>query len=191
MMIFALQGSPRPQGNTQTVLEMVLAGAAEAGAQTDLVQISEIEVRSGCLECFSCQQVPDEPGCVVEDQIQDVIGKMLAADVIVLATPVFCFSPAWHLKMAMDRFFCLFKIDGPDGYRTLLEGRKMAAVITAGGGENDGADLVQEVCRRLAEFSRTDWLGAFVATKVKDPASIRADEALCQRAREFGRQLLP
>ena len=65
----------------------------------------------------------------------------------------------------------------------------MAAVITAGGGDDDGADLVTETCRRMAEFAQARWLGAFVAARVESPDSIRADAELVDRARAFGRQL--
>lgn len=189
MKILALHGSPRPKGNTQAVLEIVLAAAEQAGADIETIRLSELNNLTGCTECFACQEKTDEPGCPIDDDIQPILEKALRADVIVWATPVFCWSPAWLAKMAMDRFFCMFKFEESGDYKCLIEGRKMAAVITAGGGEDDGADLVKETCRRMAEFSKTEWLGAFVAGQVKDPDAIRADADLVERARAFGREL--
>ena len=190
MKILAIQGSPRREGNTQTVLDLVLEGIREGGAETETVQLSEIKIRSGCLECFSCQQVADEPGCVIQDDMQDVLAKVLESDAVVWAIPVFCWSPSWLAKMAMDRFYCMFKFKKNGQFDSLVEGSKVAAVITAGGGEDDGADLVQETCKRLAEFGKGEWLGALVAANVASPEAIRADEALVERARQFGRELL-
>ncbi|MGB2985643.1 MAG: flavodoxin family protein [Phycisphaerae bacterium] len=189
MKILALLGSPRPQGNTQAVLEIILAAAGQAGADTETIQLSELNDLTGCRECFACQQKADEPGCAIEDDMQAVLDKTLKADVIVWATPVFCWSPAWPLKMAMDRSFCMFKFHEDGDYDCLLKGRKMAAVITAGGGDEDGADLVMEICRRMGDFSKTQWLGAFVASRVETTDGIRADAKLVERARAFGRQL--
>jgi multimeric flavodoxin WrbA len=189
MRIVALQGSPRAEGNTQTVLDMVLEGARQAGAQTETVKLVELEDFRGCMECFGCQGTADKPDCQVEDDMLVVLGKLMKADVIVWATPVFCWSPAWPLKMAMDRFFCMFKFQEDGEIRSLVEGRRMAAVVTAGGTESDGADLVQEICRRLVEFSRCKWEGTFVAAEVKDVESIRKDAALAKRARAFGKKL--
>lgn len=189
MKILAIQGSPRPEGNTQAVLDIVLDAAAEAGATTEVIQLAEYQDLAGCIECFACQQTPDAPGCVVEDDMQDVLAKIIKADVIVLATPVFCWSPTWYLKMALDRFYCLFKFESETDVRCLIEGRKMAAVISAGGDENDGADLVVQTFERMAKFAKTEWLGALVAANVKTPESIRADAALVQRARVFGKRL--
>lgn len=189
MNILALQGSPRRQGNTQTVLDIVLQAARRAGAETEVVELSRLQNVSGCIECKACKQKPNEPGCALDDDIQNLLGKALESDVVVWATPVFCWSPTWLAKMAMDRFYCMFKY-GEDGQvNSLMQGRKMAAVITAAGGADDGADLVEETCRRLAVFSRCDWLGALVAAGVRDPETIRADTDLIERARQFGGQL--
>jgi multimeric flavodoxin WrbA len=121
--------------------------------------------------------------------MQPVLEKALRADLIVWATPVFCWSPSWLIKMAMDRFFCMFKLGDGDDVKSLLRGKKTAAVITAGGGADEGADLVTETCRRMAEFAQGAWVGALVAAEVTDPSGIRDDADLMERARSFGRGL--
>lgn len=189
MKILALQGSPRAEGNTQALLEMVLDAATAAGAEAECIHLAGLDNLTGCGECQACQGRLDEPGCSIDDDMQPILAQAIAADVIVWATPVFIASPAWPLKMAMDRFFCMFKFVGDDVVKCLLEGRKMAAVVTAGGDEDEGADLVTEICRRLADFSRNEWLGALVAANVESAAGIRADADLIERARAFGRQL--
>jgi len=189
MRILALQGSPRVKGNTQTVLDLVLRSAREAGARVETVLLGKLKDISGCLECYGCQTEPTEPGCHVQDDLLPVLGKAMKADLIVWATPVFCWSPAWPLKLAMDRFFCTFKFGEGGTYTSLLKGRKMAAVVTSGGGEEDGADLVTETFRRMAKFSQAKWLGAFVVPHAANPAAIRGDQALAKRAAAFGRKL--
>lgn len=190
MRILALQGSPRPQGNTQTVLSAVLEGAAEANVRTETIHLASLRQLTGCRECFTCQQTPDGPGCPVQDDMYDVLNKALKADVLIWATPVFCWTVAWPLKLAMDRFFCMFKLGADQNLtKCLLAGRKMAAVITAGGDETDGADLVTETCRRFAEYGQITWLGTFIATAVKTPEGILANTGLIERARNFGRRL--
>ncbi len=189
MNILALQGSPRVGGNTQAVLDMVIAAAEEAGAQTETIQLANLKDLTGCKECYACQKKPDEPGCAVKDDMQAVYGKMLEAELVVWAMPVFCWSPSWLAKMAMDRLFCMFKFQDGGDVNCLLAGRKMAAVITAGGGGDDGADLVTETCRRIAEYSKVHWLGALTAANVESPETIRADKDLVERADAFGKQL--
>ncbi len=189
MKILAIQGSPRPEGHTQALLDVVMTEAAEAGASVETIQLAEYHDLSGCIECFACQHTPDAPGCVVEDEMQEVLRKTVEADVIVLATPVFCWSPSWYLKMAMDRFYCLWKFKEPGQVKCLIAGHKMAAVITAGGPQADGADLVQETIKRLANFAQTDWLGALIATNVQKHDDILKSDELIQQAKDFGRKL--
>jgi len=189
MKILALQGSPRRKGNTQTVLDIILTAAGQAGAETETIQLADLKNLTGCMECFACQQNTEEPSCAIDDDMQPILEKAIRSDVIVWATPVFCWSPAWPLKMAMDRFYCTFKFGEGNDFKCLLQGLKMAAVITAGGGEDDGADLVTETCKRLTNLSQGEWLGAFVAAHVESAAGIHADAGLVERAREFGRKL--
>ena len=189
MKILALLGSPRPNGNTRAVLDHVLEGAERAGAEVELVDLSKLEDITGCCECYVCQQSPDEPGCAVDDDMQEILSKALTADLLILATPVFCWSMSWLLKMAVDRMYCMFKFGGED-VRSLLEGRRMAGVITAAGEENDGANKVTETFTQLAKFSKCKWLGSFVAARVETQEAIRADRDLCTRAAEFGRELV-
>lgn len=189
MKILAIQGSPRLDGNTQAVLDIVLQAAEQAGGETTLLWLSQLDDLSGCRECNACQTKPDEPGCPIQDGMQPWLNKVLENDVIVWATPVFCWSPSWLVKMATDRCHCYFKQRKDGEITSLIEGRKIAAVITAGGGPNDGADLVQETYRRLAGFGKCNWLGALVAANVKSVTAIRADQDLTARAQQFGRQL--
>lgn len=189
MNVLALLGSPRPDGNTRAVLDSVLEGARQAGAATELIELVSLENLSGCMECFVCQQTPDAPGCAVDDDMQEILAKALTADVLVLATPVFCWSMSWLLKAAVDRFYCMFKF-GDQEVRCLLESHGLAGVITAGGGEDDGADAVTESLHRLAQFSNSRWLGTFLAANATTPEELRADEDLRSRAREFGQALV-
>ncbi|MHC4695921.1 MAG: flavodoxin family protein [Planctomycetota bacterium] len=190
MKILAIQGSPRPKGNTQAVLDLVLDAAREAGASVDVVRLSKLKNISGCRECNTCKKTPDEIGCALDDDILGVLRQSLESDLVLWATPVFCWAPSWLIKMPQDRYYSLFKYKEDGTVNSLMKGRKMAAVITAGGDENDGADLVSETCRRLCAFSQCDWVGALIAAEVKNPDTIRADTKLVDRARRFGTQLV-
>ena len=189
MKILALQGSPRAAGNTQTLLDAVLAEAMNAGAATEVIQLSRLDDLTGCHECYACQQYTTEPGCALDDDMMQIYSRALTSDVLVWATPVFCWSPSWLLKMVMDRFFCMFKF-GDHEVTSLLEGRRSAAVITAGGKADDGARMVEEIFQHFARFARSEWLGTLTALEIAESADLRADEALMTRARDFGRLLV-
>jgi multimeric flavodoxin WrbA len=191
MKVLVLQGSPRRSGNTQAVLDAVLAPMREAGAEIEEIFAAELKI-SGCRECFACQ-APDRraaAGCGIRDDMTDIYLKALDADLIIVATPVFCWGMTAQLKTVCDRFFCFHKFEGHN-YTSLLRGKRFALVLTSAGDEFDGADLVVEQFRRFVEYARAEDAGRLAVCSVESPDRIRADAAIMARASEFGRSLLP
>jgi len=188
MNILVIQGSPRPQGNTAVVLESVLAPARAAGHAVEEVRVCDIETH-GCRECFACQEVPDEPGCSQDDALTPVIARIRAADLVVWALPVFCWGWPSPIKCVIDRLYCVHKF-GTEPYKVLIEGKKMALVVTAGGDEYDGADVCVMTYEKFVAFARCKSKGRLVAGNLGDPVATRADAELARRARKFGESLL-
>ena len=188
MKVLAIQGSPRKSGNTHALLDLALESATKAGAAVEVVEVHELGSIFGCVECYACQKDRRQPSCAIDDRINEVLDRMLAFDVIVWATPVFCWSPSWLAKIVMDRLYAMFKFDDA-GVTSLLAGRKMAAVITAAGGPSDGAHMVEEAYRQLAAFSQCTWLGALVAANATEPEAIRSNADLTEAAATFGNRL--
>jgi multimeric flavodoxin WrbA len=102
MRIVAFNGSPRgAQGNTHLMVTEFLAGAAEAGADTENVLLAEkhIEHCSGCFTCWT--RTPGE--CRIQDDAGELLEKFTAADVVVFATPVHTDNVTGLLKTFIDR----------------------------------------------------------------------------------------
>ena len=192
MNVLALQGSPRRDGHTQALLDLVLAGAEQAGATTETIHIAELKNLEGCRECYACQSSPDEPACATEDDMQVILQKVLAARRHrARHAGVLLVAGLGPLKMVIDRDVTACSSSTTRGMSAACwRGQKLAGVITAGGGPGDGADLTEEVLRRFALFSNSPWAGAVVAPNVKGPRSVTDDAALAARARQFGAQLV-
>jgi multimeric flavodoxin WrbA len=188
MKVVAIQGSPRRGGNTEIVLESVLAGLTEASpVHLKVVRAADKEI-SGCQECFTCQTVKDTPGCAIQDDMREVYSDLLEADLVILASPVFCWGVTAQLKAILDRMYACFKFDETPP-RFLLTGKKMALVITSGGGPNDGANLCEAMYDQLVSFGQSSDGGRLICPLMKGPSQTRRDGALLARAKEFGRSL--
>lgn len=97
--VLGLFGSPRRGGNTDLLLEEMLKGAEEAGAQIERIRISGLEF-SPCIECHGC----DETGeCVLDDDMEMVYPKLLEPDCIILASPIFFYGVTAWTKALIDR----------------------------------------------------------------------------------------
>ena len=93
-------GSPRRGGNTETLVDAVLAGAAEAGAQVEKVILDELDVRP-CRACNACRKTG---ACVQQDDMAGLLEQMQRSDVWVLGTPVYWWGPTAQFKAFLDRW---------------------------------------------------------------------------------------
>jgi multimeric flavodoxin WrbA len=91
--------SPRIGGNTSILLEKALEGAAAAGAKTELISLKNYRF-SPCLACDGCFH---KGKCVVPDDMQLIYEKMLNADRIILAAPIFSMGMCAQAKALVDR----------------------------------------------------------------------------------------
>ncbi len=100
--ILILKGSPREHGNSAALAEQAAAGARANGAQVESVYLHGLDIRP-CDACDLCK----EPGgsCVIEDDMQPLYPKLVDADAIILATPIYWFTFTAQLKVCMDRWY--------------------------------------------------------------------------------------
>ena len=103
MNIVVLQGSPNLSGSTAILVEEFARGARVAGHTVERVDVDRLKIRP-CTGCVACGY---EGPCVVRDDMQDLRAKLLAADMIVFATPLYYYGMSAQLKTVIDRF-CAF-----------------------------------------------------------------------------------
>ncbi len=106
MRITAFNGSPRGKGsNTGVMVSEFLAGASAAGAETEQVFLSQKEI-DHCMGCFRCWTAT--PGkCVINDDMTDLLERVMSSDLIVLATPLYVDDVSGIMKDFMDRLIPL------------------------------------------------------------------------------------
>ncbi|MCL1991414.1 MAG: flavodoxin family protein [Spirochaetes bacterium] len=121
MKILAINGSPRKKHNTAVLLNHALEGAASAGAQTEIAHLYDFEYK-GCISCFACKvKNCKEPGiCLYKDALRPLLEKALAADALVLGSPVYFESVTGMMRSFMERL--LFPaLEYTEGYKSILK----------------------------------------------------------------------
>ena len=89
-------GSPRKGGNSDLLCEQFMAGAQEAGHRVEKIFVQEHKI-APCLGCGYCQS--HEGVCVQKDGMETMLEKMIKADVLVLASPVYLeFSDTYFVE---------------------------------------------------------------------------------------------
>ncbi|MEJ2689362.1 MAG: flavodoxin family protein [Deltaproteobacteria bacterium] len=99
MRIFALNGSPRRGGNTQVLLEAVLEGVKEKGGEVEVIRLNDLTYRP-CQNCGGCTK---EGKCVLGDDMNPLYDKLLAADGIIVASPIYFYGVSAQTKAFLDR----------------------------------------------------------------------------------------
>lgn len=98
--VLILSGSPRKGGNSDILCQQFAKGAAEAGNEVEIVRVADKKI-APCKACYYCRTHEGE--CAIKDDMAEVLQKMIDADVIVLASPVYFYSVDAQLKAVIDR----------------------------------------------------------------------------------------
>jgi NAD(P)H-dependent FMN reductase len=106
LKVLGIAGSPRRDGNTDHLLQQVMAGASSQGAETKTVVISELNI-SPCRHCDGCIKTGK---CVVDDDMQWLHTDLREADRIILASPIFFMGVTAQTKAMIDRCQALWVI---------------------------------------------------------------------------------
>jgi multimeric flavodoxin WrbA len=140
MRIIAISGSPRgKQSSTRRLVELVLEGARGAGADVELVDLSELDIEY-CLACNACHITGS---CPIHDDAELLREKMLAADGIVWGSPLYFESVTAQLKTVIDRLSEIVHCQ-------MFLGKYACSVATAGGAEQDTAiKFMNDILLRL------------------------------------------
>jgi multimeric flavodoxin WrbA len=97
--VLGLFGSPRRGGNTDLLLDEALKGAREEGARVEAIHLSDFKI-TPCRECLSCFK---DGACVIADDMRGIYSRLLEADIVILASPIFFYGITGWSKAMVDR----------------------------------------------------------------------------------------
>lgn len=161
MKFCVLMGSPRLDGNTAALLAPFLEECGAMEVETQIISLYDREINP-CWGCASCQNVQDGPGCVQDDGFEEIFQAMAECDVIVLATPIYAFFCTAPMKALLDRaIYAGTKNYGAVKGVKLLEGKRLAAIVTCGYPPEKGADLWEEGIKRFCRHGGLEYMGIF------------------------------
>ena len=174
-----LAGSPRKKGNTSVLIDWLEDALRKENWEIKKHDLYGMSIR-GCSACQACKRVIDQPGCYIKDDFTSVLDQIAHAELVVIASPVYCWSVSGCESAALDRFYCFFKND-----KSLIEGKKIVGVFTGGGTAFDGIDLCVEMLKRLCEFGKADYAGSLTAANATSPENMFKREDLKQAAADL------
>jgi len=130
--ILILSGSPRKGGNSDLLCDQFRLGAEEAGHQVEKLCLRDQRI-DYCVACDACQK--NGGRCVHRDDMGDILERMIAADVIVMATPVYFYTMNGQMKTLIDRTYARY---------TEISGKEFYFVMTAAVGNKSLLERTHE-----------------------------------------------
>ena len=113
MKVIAINGSPRKKWNTHILLEKCLEGAKELGAETEIINLYDINFK-GCTSCFACQRkgvTLDK--CAMNDELSPILQKICECDALVLGSPIYFSSVTGEMRSFLERLlfpYCSYEL---------------------------------------------------------------------------------
>ena len=164
MKVLVLNGSPHEDGNTIAMIGAFAKGAESNGHEVTVFDVAKKKI-AGCMACEYCHTTGGGE-CVQKDDMQELYPLLDAADVLVLASPIYYFTLTAQIEAAFQRQYCIGKPPKATKIAMLLSsgspgvydaaivqfkgysaytGIELAGVITANGAENGSKAKLNEI----------------------------------------------
>lgn len=160
--ILLLTGSAHSHGTSSALADAFIRGAEEAGNTVDRFDTAFLKIHP-CTACEHCHTTGE--GCVFRDDMLKINEKLLPADYVVFATPLYYYTVNAQLKTAVDRFYA--------NDEALHHGKKTSLLLTMADTEAKSADAAVLWLTRAAEFLDWEQAGNVIAVGCGDLAALK------------------
>ncbi len=173
--VLILAGSPRKGGNSDTLSAEFMRGAKEAGHEVEMIRIADKNIHY-CRGCGACGHTGK---CILKDDMAEILDKMLAADVLVFATPVYFYSMSGQMKTMIDRTVPKY---------TEISNKEVYFIITAADTDKDIMEKVIEALRGFTQdcLEGAQEKGIIYGLGAYEPGTVASTPAM-QEAYEMGK----
>jgi multimeric flavodoxin WrbA len=138
MKLIAVCGSARKQGNTAKMLQQVMEGAKSMGAETELVNLFDLNYKD-CISCYACKLKDSHSfgHCMLNDDLKPLLERIEESDVLVLGSPVYYGNLSGQMRSFTDRLLFQYLDYGHTGNGPRPKNFKTALIATMNMDSND------------------------------------------------------
>ncbi|HII80620.1 MAG TPA: flavodoxin family protein [Methanosarcina sp.] len=178
MKVLGLVGSPKVDGNTAKIVNAILEGAAENGAEAVTYNLASLDIK-GCDACHRCQE---NGCCVIDDDMQELYQQIEEADTVVLGSPVYMWQMTAQTKLLIDRMTAFLR----PNFSSRLDNKKLILVFTQGIPDRDAFEPYFEYTAGLLYYLGFDVLEIIVAAGT-DNLEVTFRPRLLEKSRDLGK----
>lgn len=179
--IVIVSGSPRNGSNSELIADKIAEGAKENGFEIVKYKINSMNARP-CQACMGCKK---DGVCVIKDDVKTMLEDIKAADGVILSTPDYFGQYTAQFRIAQDRMYSF--ID-PQFKPFIEAGKKVAIVITCGGGYDGAVKIADELEGCMANFFKFEPIGKIVSSGLFAPGEAAEKKDIMDQAFEIGKK---
>ena len=184
--VLCISGSPRRHGNSDALLDALVAGVEAAGGEP----VRLVAAQAGANPCRGCNACSRDGRCIQRDGMDAVYELIDSADAVAVATPVFFASVPGVLKVLLDRFQPYWARRYVLGEPRPAHTRPGAILVVGGGGDPFGPGCATTAVKSAFAAIAVDSGTVLEVTGPDQPGDIASDAAALSRAQELGRDLV-
>lgn len=159
-----LNGSARHNGNTSTLVGWLQEALQKNAWKTITHNLYALNFK-GCIHCDCCKKVEDKHGCILKDDLDNVLNSIHEVELIAIVSPVYCWSTSGCMSTALDRFYAFLK----EEHKSLIAEKKILGAFTCGGDAFDGTDLCVSMLKQISTCFSAKYAGTIAATDCTTP----------------------
>ena len=181
--ITVLLGSPRRNGNSDTLAASFSKGAAESGFKASSIRITGLKI-GGCIDCRRCWTNRAQH-CFLNDDMKDVYAEIDKSDVITFVTPLYFYSWSTQIKPAWDRLLPYFHPKA----KVSLKGKRTILIATAGDNDPSCFEGLKKSFELACDFAKWEIADILLAPGLHEADAAKSSEEWLKRAFEMGKNL--
>lgn len=183
MKILGFIGSPREGGNTEILVEEVLKGASDEGAETKSFNLDKLDITT----CKACQHCKGNDGeCATDDDMQEIYKELKEADAFVLGSPIYMWQMTAQAKLFTDRLYAFFMT----GFEEKYGKKDMALVFTQGNPDENAFSEYYNSTKDMFGFLGYNVVDMLSSSDNNAPGAVKDKKDVLEKARKIGEKLV-
>ncbi|PKO00068.1 MAG: hypothetical protein CVU42_04825 [Chloroflexi bacterium HGW-Chloroflexi-4] len=180
--ILIFESSPRKKGNTAVLAGQAAGALREGGVEVETIRLHGMKIEP-CNHCDGCLR--KKVYCTQQDDMQELYTKLVAADGVILASPIYWFSYNAQLKVFIDRWYGIAQIESD-----FLQGKPMGVILVYGDTDvyTSGAINAIRIFEDTARWVKSGPV-SYVYGTANDIGDAEKDAGLMERARKLGEKM--
>lgn len=188
--VFGLSGSPRINGNSDTLLKNIISGVTQENVVSDYLNLTKVQFK-GCIGCEKCRKAKRCIGLI--DGMSVIYNKIISSQGLVLVSPTHNYNVTSWMKAFIDRLYCFynFENDRPRSWSSQFSNQGRKAVIAAICEQEsiDDMGFTIEAMKKPLTALGYEIIGELSLFKIFDKAKVRDDKEAMEKAFQLGRDL--